>query len=271
MIGIFDSGSGGLTVVKEFLKELPNYKIIYFGDTAHLPYGTKSPNLTKKWSKEIIKFLLKKGAKVIIIACHTASALAFDFLKKEFPKIPIFEIITPGVKRASEITRNRKIGIIGSPATIKSQAHKNKLLFLNPTLKTYSRACPLFVPLVEEGLIKNKETKEIAKNYLVPLKREKIDTLILACTHYPLLKDTISEIIGEKVTIINPAQDLIMALKEKAKLGTKKETASLFFVKRKGRGKHHFYFSDEPYNFRLIAKLCLSMEVPFKVINIDKA
>lgn len=255
MIGIFDSGSGGLTVVKEFLRELPGYDMIYFGDTAHLPYGTKSPNLIKKWSREIVKFLLKKGAKVIIIACHTASALAFDFLKKEFSQVPIFEIITPAVKRALRTTINKKIGIIGSPLTIKSQAHKNKLLSLNPNLKIYSKACPLFVPLVEEAWINRKETREIAKAYLIPLKEDEIDTLILACTHYPLLKNNISKIMGEKVKIIDPANDLMLELKEKINLATKKE------------GKYNFYFSDEPYNFKVISKLCLSREVPFKIAN----
>ncbi len=159
MIGIFDSGIGGLTVVKEFFKYLPQYQLIYFGDTARLPYGTKSPNLIKKWSKEIVKFLLKKGAKVIVIACHTSSSLAADFLKKEFPNLPIFEIITPGIKKAIKLTKNKKIGIIGSPGTIKSGVHRKKLLKINPNLKIYSQPCPLFVPLVEkwESILKSLE------------------------------------------------------------------------------------------------------------------
>jgi len=208
MIGIFDSGIGGLTVVKEFLKYLPEYRLIYLGDTARLPYGTKSPNLIRKWSKEISQWLLKKGAKIIVIACHTSSSLAADFLKKEFSNIPVFEIITPGIEKAVKLTKNKKIGIIGSPATIKSKVHQKKLLKINPGLKIYTQACPLFVPLVEEGWIRRRQTKEIAEEYLMPLKRKGIDTLILACTHYPLLKKIISDIVGKIVKIIDPDKDL---------------------------------------------------------------
>jgi glutamate racemase len=268
MIGIFDSGIGGLIVAKRILKELPSYRIIYFGDNAHLPYGTKSPNLIKKWSKDIVKFLLKKGAKIIIIACHTASAVAFNFLKKEFPHLPIFEMITPGIKKSSQITKNKRIGIIGTPITIKSQIHKKKLLSLDSQLKIYSKACPLLVPLVEEGLIKNKITQEILKTYLLPLKQKKIDTLILACTHYPLLKDNISKILGREIKIIDPTDDLIKFLKEKIK----KEN-SLFIPKEKKSAKQYFYFSDEPYNFKFISKFFLSeinREFELKVIKLDK-
>lgn len=262
MIGIFDSGIGGLTLVKEFQKELPQYKIIYFGDTARLPYGTKSPELVKKWSKEIVNFLLKKKAKIIIIACHTSSALASDYLKKEFPEIPIFEIISPSIKSAEKSTRNKKIGIIATPGTIKSNVHKNKLLAVNPNLKVYNQACPLFVPLIEEGWIKHPVTKKVIKEYLLPLKKKNIDTLLLGCTHYPLLEKTISEIIGDNVKIINPGYDFILDFKNKLKINKNLEK------KLKKNTNHQFFVSDNPYNFKTLSKLCLKKEIKPKKINL---
>lgn len=259
MIGIFDSGVGGLTVVKEFFRYLPEYRIIYFGDTARLPYGTKSPNLIKKWSREITQWLFNRGAKVIVIACHTSSALATDFLKKEFPKIPIFEIVTPGIEKAIKITKNKKIGIIGTPGTIKSGIHKKKLLNIDPTLKIYSQACPLLVPLVEERWIGEEITKEIIKKYLKPLKNKKIDTLILACTHYPLLKNVISKAIGKKINLVNPAEDLVKDFKKFLENNPK--------IKLSSGTKHQFFFSDQPYNVKIFSKICLRKEVNLKIAN----
>ncbi len=259
MIGVFDSGVGGLTVVKEIFKYLPEYQIIYFGDTARLPYGTKGAKFVQKYSAKITNWLLKKGAKIIIVACHTSSSWAADSLKKQFKKIPIFEIITPANKKALKNTRNRKIGIIGTTGTIKSEVYKKKLLDLNPSLKIYSKPCPLFVPLVEEGWFNRKETKEIAKIYLKPLKNKGIDTLILACTHYPLLKNIIKEITGTKIKIINPAEDLAKNLKLFLKNNPKLKS-------QLKRGKNHqFFFSDEPYNFEKMSKFCLGREVKIKV------
>ena len=262
MIGIFDSGVGGLTLVKEIFKYLPDYQIIYFGDTAHLPYGTKSKRLVRKWSKEIVKFLLKKGAKVILIACHTASALAADFLKKEFPRIHIFEIITPALKTALKVSQNNKIGIIGSPGTIRSQIHKKKILRFKPDLKIYVQSCPLLVPLVEEGWGGKPETREITKDYLLPLKRKGIDTLILACTHYPLIKNTIAKIIGANVKIINPAEDLAKEFKNYLN-----QNKIIRQQLKKGKN-HHFFVSDEPYNLKILSKLSLSKEINPRTITL---
>ncbi|MBM3251003.1 MAG: glutamate racemase, partial [Candidatus Nealsonbacteria bacterium] len=153
MIGIFDSGVGGLTVVKEIMRCLPQYPLIYFGDTARLPYGTKGADFVKRYSVKISQWLLNRGAEIIVVACHTSSAWAADFLKKEFPKAPIFEMITPGAKEAVLFSKNKKIGIIGTPGTIKSRAWEEKLLKSNPELKIYNKACPLLVPLVEEGWV----------------------------------------------------------------------------------------------------------------------
>ncbi|MBU2540013.1 glutamate racemase [Patescibacteria group bacterium] len=255
MIGIFDSGVGGLTVVKEIFKYLSDYQITYFGDTARLPYGTKGANFVIRYSKKITRWLLKKGVKIIVVACNTSSAWASDSLKKEFKNIPIFEMISPAVKEAIKTTRNKKIGIIGTPGTIKSGAYKKKLIKLDSDLKFFSTACPLFVPLVEEGWIDEKVTKEIIKKYLLPLKEKNIDTLILGCTHYPLLKEAIAEVIGKKVKIINPAESLAKKLKEF--LENRPEVKN----KIKKGSKHKFFFSDEPYNLGKISHLCFNKRI----------
>jgi len=255
MIGVFDSGVGGLTVVKEIFKYLPGYQIIYFGDTARLPYGTKGADFVKKYSKKITQWLLDRGAKVIVVACNTSSAWASDLLKKQFPNVPIFEMITPAVKDAVKKTKNKKVGIIGTPGTIKSGVYKEKLFELDGGLKFFSQSCPLLVPLVEEGWIDDKITKEIMKKYLGPLKKENTDSLVLACTHYPLLKDIISKTIGKSVKIINPAESLV------------KEIKSFFsnhpvIVRQIKKGdKHQFFFSDEPYNFQKISHLCFNKKI----------
>ena len=186
MIGIFDSGVGGLTVVKEIFKYLPEDQIIYFGDTARLPYGTKGADFVKKYSEKITEWLLKRGAKIVIVACNTSSAWAADSLKNEFKTTPIFEMINPAITEALKTTKNKKIGIIGTPGTIRSGVYQKKFKKADSSLEIFSQACPLFVPLVEEGLIDDKITVEIIKKYLDPLKEKGIDTLILGCTHYPL-------------------------------------------------------------------------------------
>lgn len=257
MIGVFDSGVGGLTVIKEILKYLPQYQIIYFGDTARLPYGTKGADFVKKYSLKISQWLLQKGAKVIVIACHTSSAWASDFLKNKFKGIPIFEMISPAVKEVS----GKNIGIIGTPGTIKSGSWEKKLLELNPELKIYSRACSLFVPLVEEGWLGNKITKEVIREYLEPLKYKKIDTLVLACTHYSILRKVIQKEVGKKVKIINPAESLARELK--LFLKNNPQIASKI---KKGKN-HQFFFSDEPYNLKKISGLCFHQEIKIKVMD----
>lgn len=252
MIGVFDSGVGGLTVVKEIFNYLPKNQIIYFGDTARLPYGTKGADFVKRYSKKITEWLLQKGAKIIVVACNTSSAWAADYLKKEYSEIPIFEMIEPAVGEAIKTTKNKKIGIIGTPGTVRSQAYQEKLKIRNLKLEIFSVACPLFVPLVEEGLLDDKITVEIIKKYLDPLKKEGIDTLILGCTHYPLLQNAIANALGPKIKIINPAEALAKEIKkylEKNKLTLKKGSA------------HAFYFSDEPYNLEKISHLCFNKKI----------
>ena len=191
MIGIFDSGIGGLTVVKEIFKQLPQYQITYFGDTARTPYGNKSKELITKYAFEDTDFLLKKGAKLIVVACNTASAVASEELKNRYKDIPIFEVITPAVDKAIKVTQNKRIGVIGTKATVQSRIYEKQINKLNKDIKVLPKACPLFVPLAEEGWIKKPETKMIAKKYLHSLKIQQIDALILGCTHYPLLKELI--------------------------------------------------------------------------------
>ncbi|MBI3337396.1 MAG: glutamate racemase [Candidatus Staskawiczbacteria bacterium] len=252
MIGIFDSGVGGLTVVKEIFRHLPDYQIIYFGDAARLPYGTKGAEFVRKYSAKIAEWLLGKKAKIIIIACNTSSAFASDSLKNKFRNVPIFEMINPAVKEAVKKTKNKRIGIIGTPGTIKSNSYQKKLLKLNPSLKIFSEACPLFVPLVEEGWIDNEITIKIIKKYLESLKGKGVDTLILGCTHYPLLKKTIEKIIGPNVNVINPAESLAKEVKEYLNNNSKLQKE----IKKGSR--HNFFFSDEPYNLEKISRLCLS-------------
>lgn len=254
MIGIFDSGVGGLTVVKEIFKQLPKYRIIYFGDTARLPYGTKGADFVKKYSEKITDWLLKRGAKVIVVACNTSSAWAADHLRKKFPNVPIFEMISPAVQEAKETSKNEKIGVIGTPGTIKSKIYEKKLR----GRKVFSKACPLLVPLAEEGMISGKITEEVINVYCACLpvsRRHGIGSLILGCTHYPLLQKTISKVIGKKVQIINPAEAIAKGIKNYLK-----ENPQIAKKIKRGRG-HRFFFSDEPYNLEKISHLCFRKKI----------
>jgi glutamate racemase len=255
MIGIFDSGVGGLTVVKEILKELPEYQLIYFGDTARLPYGTKGEGFVKKYSAKITDWLLQKNAKIIVVACNTSSAWASDFLKRKFKNIKIFEVITPAIPDILSATKNKKIGIIGTPGTIKSGAYQKKLLEKDPSIKIFSQACPLLVSLVEEGMVDDKITFEIIQKYIKPLKEQGIDVLVLGCTHYPLLKSAIEKELGTEIKIINPAKSLVKEIKKylEENMATAKKI-------KKGTC-HKFFFSDNPYNLEKISNLCFNKKV----------
>lgn len=250
MIGVFDSGVGGLTVVKEIFKQLPSRQIIYFGDTARLPYGTKGADFVKRYSKKITKWLIDRGATVIVVACNTSSAWAADYLKKEFPNIPIFEMIEPAILAAQG---NKRVGVIGTPGTIKSNIYEKKL----KSCKVFSKACPLFVPLVEEGWVADDITKKTAEKYLAAFNGKNIDALILGCTHYPLLQPIIKDIMGDGVEVINPASALAKSLRQYIE-----SSADVKVVKG---DKHRFYFSDEPYNFEKISHLCFNKKLKIKI------
>ncbi len=213
MIGIFDSGIGGMTVARAVEHILPNSPLLYFGDTARTPYGNKSANTIINYSLRNTEFLLEKGAKLIIIACNSASSVATQKLREEF-KVPIIEVISPAARKAVAETTSGRIGIIGTRATVKSDIYRKTLTALRPDLKVYSESCPLLVPLVEEGWIAKKETKMIIRRYLHPLKNRQIDTLILGCTHYPLLKNLIQTRIGKKVSLIDSSVEAATSLQD---------------------------------------------------------
>ena len=211
-IGVFDSGVGGLTVMKEIMRRLPQEDIVYFGDTARVPYGSKSKNTVLKYSRQIVRFLQTKNVKAIVIACNTASALALDEIRKEV-NIPVIGVVEPGAKMAAETTQTGNIGIIGTESTIKSGIYNDYLRNINPEITVVSKACPLFVPLVEEGLWEDRVTEDIVGRYLHEMKEYDIDALILGCTHYPLLRRIIGREIGENVKLVNPAYETAKSLK----------------------------------------------------------
>jgi glutamate racemase len=278
MLGIFDSGIGGLTVVKEVIKRLPHQSIIYFGDTARVPYGNKSPELIKKYAREGVEFLLSKKAQIIVLACNTMSAIAFDDLKSRY-KIPIFEMITPAVKKSLETTKNGHIGIIGTRATVESKIYekkireqqKNFLIFRQKPncrrhddfeFRIFSNACPLFVPLVEEGWIDKPETEEIAKEYLEPLKKAKIDTLILGCTHYPLLKKIIKKVIGPKVKIVDSAEEIAK------EISLFFERCGFVFTGTK-TPRRHIYVSDKTEQLERIIRRWLDGDIKVEKVSLE--
>jgi len=213
MIGIFDSGVGGMTVASAIEKLLPDFRVVYFGDLARTPYGSKSPETIAEYSRQNTQFLLSQGAKIVIIACNSASSVASDLLRQEFP-VPIFEVISPAVDRVVAATRTGRIGVIGTRATIKSGIYEKKLKDVDSSFQVFSQPCPLLVPLVEEGWLNKRETKMIVRNYLQPFKREQIDTFVLGCTHYPLLKELIQPRIGKHVKVIDSSEEVAQKLKK---------------------------------------------------------
>lgn len=205
-VAIFDSGIGGLTVAKKLHNLLPGEKIIYFGDTARVPYGTKSHQTIKQYAIQIANFLVKFNPKIIIIACHSVSSLGKFFLERKFPNFVFFDVIEPSITEALRVTKNRKIGIIGTPATISSNSYPTILKGIDTRVKVYQKACPLLVPLVEEGWHDSEVTSIVLKHYIKELLDRKIDTLVLGCTHYPLLKKTIKKIAGPSVNLVDASE-----------------------------------------------------------------
>jgi glutamate racemase len=260
-IGIFDSGVGGLTVVSEIIKALPYEELVYFGDTARVPYGSKSVEAVTKFSRQISAFLLSKDVKAIVIACSTASSNAFKALSQEFP-IPFIEVISPGVEDAALVTRNRIVGVIGTEATIRTGLYDTLLKEKIPEVKVYSKACPLFVPLAEEGWTKNTVARITAEIYLQELLDREIDSLILGCTHYPLLISCIKDVVGQ-VRIINAAEST--ARKLKAFLEENGLESS-----RRSVPKHSFYASDNTRKFNRLSSLILQQTYAAEIIDIEK-
>ena len=241
-IGVFDSGIGGLTVAKSLFEILPNENIIYFGDTARLPYGTKSKDTVIRYSKEITKFLLNKNVKMVVVACNTASSVAIPFLK-EISNVPVIGVIKPGSKAAIAKTKNSNIGVIGTMGTVQSFAYKIQIHKIDNGINVFSKACSLFVQLAEDGWTDNKIAELIAKEYLSEFKNLKIDTLILGCTHYPILRNTISKVIGKKIKLIDSGEE---AAKEVKRLLIQ---YSLLNPQKKN-GKHKFFVTDFQKKFK---------------------
>ncbi len=244
-IGIFDSGVGGLTVARELIRQLPQEDIVYFGDTARVPYGIKSKETVIRFSIENILFLLKQDVKLICVACNTASSLALPAVRNSF-KVPVVGVITPGVREAAYATQNKRIGVIGTKGTIKSRTYESQIKRLDAGIKVTAVACPLFVPFVEEGWLDGKVVLEVAKSYLKPLKKAGVDTVILGCTHYPLLKPVIKKILGVKVNLIDSAKQVAFEVK--------KILSAEDLLNRGQRGKHKFFVSDNPEWFSGLAK-----------------
>ncbi len=232
-IGIFDSGIGGLTVVRQIIKQLPNESLIYLGDTARVPYGTRNKDTITKFASELARFLLKQKVKALVVACNTMSAVSLSEIKKLAGEIPVIDVISPTVLYALSKTHTNVLGVIGTRATINSRAYYAQIKKKNKAITILSIACPLFIPLVEEGFVNNKATKLIAREYLSVFDKTKIDTLILGCTHYPLLRNVIGEALGSKVLIVDSAKPTAEELKEvltKKKLSSNKKPTYKFLV-----------------------------------------
>lgn len=265
-IGVFDSGVGGLTVAREIMRQIPNEKIIYFGDTARVPYGSKSQETVTRYSKQIVRFLQTFDVKTIVVACNTASAYALAELETE-TDIPIIGVVKPGAKAACEVTRNGKIGVIATEATIGSRIYNQYITELNQDVTIYGKACPLFVPLIEEGLWEDPVTDEIAKRYLTELIDLDIDTLILGCTHYPLIRSTLGRIIGQEVNLVNPAYETAVELKELLQSkNLLNETHPAL-----GENQYQFYVSDTAEKFKVFANSIIKYGIlSAKTVNIEK-
>ena len=264
-IGVFDSGVGGLTVMKEIMYQIPNEKIIYFGDTARVPYGNKSKDTVLRFSRQIVRFLKTQEVKAIVIACNTASAYALPDIEKEID-IPIIGVVRPGAKVAAQVTQNGKVGVIATEGTINSHIYADYIKKINAQATVIGKACPLFVPLAEEGLWEDPVTDEIARRYLAELIDIGIDTLILGCTHYPLIRNTIGRIMGDRVTLVNPAYETARELKE---LLQEKDLLS-DGAHGVGEEQYRFFVSDGAEKFKIFANSIIKYGIlSAKVVPIE--
>lgn len=270
-IGIFDSGVGGLTVTKAIIDLLPNENIVYFGDTARVPYGNKSKETIIKYSIQNTKFLLQFKIKLLVVACNTSSSYAIPTLKKMFKNLKIIEVVTPGARAAVEYTKNYKIGIIGTKATIKSMSYVKAIKKICKKAKVYCQPTPLFVPLIEEGWVDkirsinndfyqtvNHENilRQLSVEYLAPLKKYGIDVLVLGCTHYPAIKNIIQDIIGEEVTIVDSSVETAKEVKRVIEQNGLKKISTT-------KPEYQFFVSDDPVSFKKIGSLLLEREIKY--------
>lgn len=264
-VGVFDSGVGGLTVAREIMRQLPNEDLVYFGDTARVPYGSKSRDNIIRYCRQIIHFLKTKGVKAIVIACNTASALALDVVREE-TDVPILGVVEPGARAALDITTTKKVGVIGTEATVQSEMYGKIIRQLDSDVQVVGKACPLFVPLVEEGFAKHRVTGEIIDYYLASMRESDIDSLILGCTHYPLLRSRIREYMGEKIQLVNPAYETAMDLKRMLE-----EKGMANDGVKDGHASYSFYVSDAADKFKQFANSILPYDIETtKQINIEE-
>ena len=260
-IGVFDSGLGGLTAVRELRQLLPSENIIYFGDTARVPYGGRSAEILLKYARQDVRFLRSHDIKAILVACGTVSTTALPQLRQE-SDIPILGVVEPACRRAAAVTRNKRVGLIATAASVRSGAYQRILQELDPDVAVTARACPLFVPLVEEGWRKDPITEMIARRYLEVLQEQDIDTLILGCTHYPLIRKTIGRIVGEDVTLVNPAYETACSLR------TLLQQEGLY--RESGKTSYHFFVSDGAERFSKFANSILPVDlVPTRLVPIE--
>lgn len=264
-VGVFDSGVGGLTVAREISRQLPEENIVYFGDTARVPYGSKSQNTIIRFSEQIIRFLKTKQVKAIVIACNTASALALDAVRDEFD-IPIMGVVIPGARAAVEATKNRKVGVVGTDATVQSGMYTKVIHEMAPDITVIEKACPLFVPLVEEGFKEHVVTREIIEYYLESMRNTDIDAMILGCTHYPLIRSKIRDYMGDRIQIVNPAYETAMDLKKMLE-----ERGMANDGSTEQHSRYSFFVSDAAEKFRKFANTVMPFDVPTtNVVNIEE-
>lgn len=261
-VGVFDSGLGGLTVVREIMRNLPDESIVYFGDTARVPYGSKSKDTIIRYSRQIIRFLEEKQVKAIVVACNTASALALDTVEKE-TALPILGVVRPGAEMAVATTRKKRVGVIATEGTVRSGLYDRLIGSADPEMKVFTKACPLFVPLVEEGWTKDPVTEEVARRYLKDLLENNIDTLIMGCTHYPLLRSLLKKVVGDAVELVNPAYETAQAL---GRLLDENHLRHDPVTVEEESGRYRYYASDSTEQFREFANRIL----PYSMVKAEQ-
>ena len=255
-VGVFDSGIGGLTVVREIMRQIPQERIVYFGDTARVPYGSKSRGTVIRYSRQIVNFLKTRGVKAIVVACNTASSYALETLQQE-SDIPVIGVVKPGAKVAAEVSPGGNIGVIGTSGTVGSHIYRDYIKSLRPEAEVFEKACPLFVPLVEEGWRKDPITTEVAERYLAEMKERGVDTLILGCTHYPLLRSTVRSVMGEDVILVNPAYETSIGLKNLLE----QENMENRGHDKVSENPYEFFVSDEAERFSAFADSILPVDI----------
>ncbi len=262
MIGVFDSGIGGLTVVKEIVKQLPGMPVLYLGDTARTPYGNKSAQTIQQYTLQDAQFLISQGATVIVVACNSASSNAYSLLTTNY-KLPMFDVIVPAARRAAQLTKKKRVGVIGTRATIGSLAYDQAIHSIDPAISVVGQACPLFVPLIEEGWAKKGETTRVVKLSLQGLKTKNIDTLILGCTHYSIIRDIIQVKIGKRVKLVDPAEEVVKELS-----GYLKSHPDLAQSLR-STVDHRFMVTDVTEHFQSIAQSWLKRSVKLEKVTLE--